>query len=109
MVLDPAGLDLGSERPWPKNALLVAHPDNGLITTPAYYVFRHLGAFVQPGATRIGVSGGFESLAFENPDGSVAVVLFNPDTEARSTTVGVKGAVVEFTVPALGWTSLHWE
>ena len=51
MVLDSSGLGIDTTRDWKQDALLVA--GSGSVTaTPAYYVFRHLSQYVQPGATR---------------------------------------------------------
>ena len=50
---------------------------SGTVTpTPAYYVFRHLSQYVQPGATVVGTSGG-DAIAFKNTDGSVVVAMYN--------------------------------
>src|SRR5690606_19504276 len=68
MVLDTLGHNSDEERPWPQNALLVVDRSAGTFrATAAYHVFRHLSAFVQPGATRLGTTGG-DALAFKNPD-----------------------------------------
>lgn len=108
MILDPAGLDLDVVRPWPKSSLLVVDPSTGaLVMTPAYYVFRHLSYFVEPGAVRLQVNG-VEALAFENPDGAIATVVFNPEATAEEVALAVKGTVVRFTVPAEGWATLYW-
>ena len=48
--------------------------------TPLYYSIAHVSKFIRPGAQRIGLSGhddDFMATAFENPDGSTALVVFN--------------------------------
>jgi glucosylceramidase len=107
MVLDTQGQNLDVERPWPQNALLVVDRGAATLTvTPAYYVFRHLAYFVDPGAVRIGTSGG-DALAFKNPDGSIIVIVYS--SAGGATTVAVGGTTVQFTVPANGWATVNWE
>lgn len=109
LVLDTVGTDLDVVTPWPKSALLaVDRSTSTLLVTPAYHVFRHLSYFIEPGAVRIRVAGA-EALAFENPDGSIVAVLFNPETTAANVAVGVRDTVVEFTIPAEGWATLNWQ
>ena len=48
--------------------------------TPLYYSLAHFSKFIRPGAQRIGLAGhddNFMATAFENPDGTLAVVVFN--------------------------------
>ena len=71
MVLDTVGKSLDN---WPQNALLtVDRSAKKLNITAAYYAFRHFSQYIAPGATRIGISGSTDALAFKNPDGSVIV------------------------------------
>ncbi len=55
--------------------------------TPLYYVMVHFSKYIRPGATRIGFENSDDSLqvtAAQNPDGSIAVVIFNPNKEEKS-------------------------
>jgi glucosylceramidase len=108
MVLDEHDEGLNEVQVWPKNTLLRVDPEtNTLVETPAYYVFRHLSYFVDPGAVRLGVvsaNGGV--LAFENPDGSIAVALHNRDVSPTTITVSVAGRKPRFEVPGHGWATL---
>jgi glucosylceramidase len=109
MVLDTQGQNLDEQRPWPQNALLaVDRGSSQLIVTPAYYVFRHLSQFVDPGAVRVGVSGG-DALAFQNPDSSIVTVLYNSGAQASDTVLSVGGTTVQFSIPARGWATVNWE
>jgi glucosylceramidase len=109
MVLDTQGQNLDVERPWPQNALLtVDRGSRELAVTPAYYVFRHLSYFVDPGATRIGTTGNTDALAFENPDGSLIAVLYNSG-QARQMTLGVAGTTLQFDMPGRGWATVNWQ
>ena len=109
MVLDTVGKSLDG---WPQNALLVVDRSaKKLIVTPAYYVFRHFSQYVAVGATRIGLSGSTDALAFKNPDGSIIVEVYNKGSAAKTMIVGVGSALsqslYQFSVPAHGWDTLR--
>ena len=105
MVLDTVGVGIDSTRVWPQDALLVVDVSSGtLIATPAFQVFRHVSAFVSPGAQVVATSGG-DALAFKNPDGSDVLVVHNSGA-TRTMTVGVAGRKLQFTVPASGWATV---
>jgi glucosylceramidase len=109
MVLDTVGKSLDS---WPQNALLVVDRSaKKLIVTPAYYVFRHFSQYIAPGATRIGLSGSTDALAFKNPDGSIVTQVYNKGTASKKMTVGVGSALsqalYQFDVPSHGWATLR--
>jgi glucosylceramidase len=103
LVLDEVGWGNRRETVWAQNALLVVE-DGALRITPAYYVFRHLSAFVEPGARVIGVTGA-DALAFKNPDGRVVVVIYNAE-EASQAIVSVSGRKVAIDLPENGWATL---
>jgi glucosylceramidase len=106
MVLDTVGKNLDAQRPWPQNALLVVDRETDmLVETPAYYVFRHLSYFVDPGAVRVGVSGG-DALAFQNPDGSLVAVLHNSASQPADTTVAMGDKTYQVAIPAQGFATL---
>ena len=105
MVLDTQGRSLDG---WPQNALLVVNRSaQSLIPTAAYYVFRHFSYYIVPGATRIGISGSNDALAFKNPDGSIVAEIYNSGGSSSSTTVGVGASSYQFDVPAHGWATLR--
>jgi glucosylceramidase len=104
MVLDTVGKSLDG---WPQDALLtVDRSAKKLNITPAYYAFRHYSQYIQPGATRIALTGSTDALAFQNPDGSIVTEVFNGGMSALNTTVGIGGAAFQFDVPAQGWATL---
>jgi glucosylceramidase len=109
MVLDTVGKSLDG---WPQNALLVVDRSaKKLIVTPAYYVFRHFSQYIAVGATRIGLSGSTDAVAFKNPDGSIIVEVYNKGTSSKTMTVGVGSALsqalYQIAVPAHGWGTLR--
>ena len=85
MVLDTKG---GPN--WFKNwciAPVIVDPDKDEVYfTPLYYTMAHFSKFIRPGAERIGYESSDNELlitAAKNPDGSVAVVVFNQNPEGK--------------------------
>jgi len=86
MVLDRQG---GPN--WFKNwcvAPVIVDPEKDEVYfTPLYYTLAHFSRFIRPGARRIGwnlTGSELQATAAQNPDGSIAVVVFNP-TENETT------------------------
>ena len=55
--------------------------------TPLYYTMAHFSRYIRPEAVRIGINSTDKELAVtaaKNPDGSIAVVLFNEGSEEKS-------------------------
>jgi glucosylceramidase len=78
-----------------------------------YYIVGHLSSVVKPGATRIG-SGGYAApgviyAAFENVDGTYALVLLNNNAETKK--IAVNDGIKHFTyeVPARAVVSYLWK
>ena len=73
---------------------------------PSFYYLAHFSKFVQPGARRIHSEGGppgIQSIAFRNPDGTLAVVVFNPTEQPAEFALGVaEEANVTCQIPARG-------
>jgi glucosylceramidase len=64
----------------------------------SYYYIGHFSKFIQPGARRIVSSSSRAQLlttAFQNPDGSIAVVVMNPTSEKISYRLWMKGQAAE--------------
>ena len=85
MVLDRQG---GPN--WAKNwcvaPVIVAPGQDEVYFTPLYYTLAHFSRYIRPGAVRIGFKNSDENLmvtAAQNPDGSIAVILFNSEEEAK--------------------------
>lgn len=108
MVLDTIGNNMNETKKWPQNAPLTV--DTGakkLIITPAYYVFRHLSQYVDPGAKVVGTSGG-DALAFKNPDGSIVAVLYNSGSAGKQI-IAIGGKKLQFDMPGSGWATINWK
>jgi glucosylceramidase len=77
-----------------------------------YYIISHLSAVVKPGATRI-ESGGYEEpgivyAAFENTDGSYALVLLNETEENKTITITGGKNFFTYNVPQKAVVSFQW-
>ena len=86
MVLDTKG---GPN--WFKNwciAPVIVDPEKDEVYfTPLYYTMAHFSKYIRPGAERIGFEKTDKNLmvtAAKNPDGSIAVVVFNQDSESKN-------------------------
>lgn len=108
MVLDTLGANNHATMPWHQNALLVVDREaSTLLKTPAYYVFRHVSQYVEPMAKVLATTGG-DALAFENPDGSRVVILYNEGSAKPGMVVSIAGTNVRFDMPANGWATLRY-
>jgi len=105
MVLDTVGKGIDTTRDWAQNALLTV--DTGakkLNITPAYYVFRHVSQYVEPGAKVVATTGG-DALAFKNPNGTIVTIMYNSGA-AKTTIVSAGGKKMQFMIPATGWATV---
>ncbi|WP_319479753.1 glycoside hydrolase family 30 beta sandwich domain-containing protein [uncultured Draconibacterium sp.] len=78
-----------------------------------YYIIGHLSSVVKPGAVRIGTSGfsdaGFYYSAFENTDGTYAVVLLNSNSTSKMITLDDGTNHFSYEVPAKSVISYQWK
>ncbi|HKJ89917.1 MAG TPA: glycoside hydrolase family 30 beta sandwich domain-containing protein, partial [Oceanipulchritudo sp.] len=94
--------------------ILVDSGKDDVFYTPLYYAMAHVSRFVRPGARRIGLEGaanGCLATAFQNPDQSIAVVVFNPGEEDQSYSLDLPGLAAEISVnlPAQGLQTVFLE
>jgi len=76
----------------------------------AYYIIGQISKFVKPGALRIGsssTSGSITSSAFKNPDGSIALVIYNSGS-ANTIKVVSGSSAFNYTVPASSAVTFNW-
>ena len=78
-----------------------------------YYIIGHLSTVVKPGAVRIASSEskqtGVTYAAFENPDGSHALVLLNDNETERQLEVNDGQQTFAYKVPAHAVVSFKWK
>ena len=78
-----------------------------------YYVLGHLGKFVVPGARRLDSNtfgpGSIEDVAFQNPDGSIVLLVLNSNSAATEFTVSWKTATFNYTLPPQSVATFMWK
>jgi glucosylceramidase len=95
MVLDETGMSTWG---WKQNALIsIDRKTHAVVYHPEYYLMKHLSHFVQPGAYRLRTSGETNALAFQNPNGDIALLLLN--TAATDTSLRLAVGTTTVTVP----------
>jgi len=89
------------------SAPIIADTQTGqLIYQSAYYYIGHFARFIRPGARRVGCASalpeGLEATAFQNLDGTVAVVVHNPTEQLGEFLLKSEGWQAAVSVPAHG-------
>lgn len=102
MVLDKQG---GPN--WFKNwcvAPVIVDPEKDEVYfTPLYYVMAHFSKFMKPDAVKIGCEINTQnvvSTAVQNPDGSIAVAIFNPTEISYAVEIKLTNKQTKITIPA---------
>ncbi|OXG02265.1 glucosylceramidase [Flavobacterium araucananum] len=76
----------------------------------AYYIIGQISKFVKPGAVRIAsssTSGTILSTGFKNPDGSIALVVYNSGS-ANTIRIVSGAAAFDYSVPASSAVTFNW-
>jgi glucosylceramidase len=102
MVLDRQG---GPN--WFKNwcvaPVIVDAENDEVYFTPLYYVMAHFSKFMRPGAIKIGCDVNNKDLkvtAVQNPDKSIALVIFNPTEQSHSIEINISNDKSAISIPA---------
>ncbi|MGI4792314.1 MAG: glycoside hydrolase family 30 protein [Janthinobacterium lividum] len=86
------------------SAPIIANTDTGTLHYSAsYYVMGQFSKFIRPGARRIADTSnddGLQSVAFINPDNTIAVVVLNLSDQARDYYIWIAGRAVAANSPA---------
>ncbi|MFC6877146.1 glycoside hydrolase family 30 protein [Flavobacterium myungsuense] len=87
-------LDTGGGPNWFKNwciaPVIVDVNKDEVYFTPLYYTMAHFSKYMRPGAVKIGCTINHKEIvttAVKNPDGTIAVVVFNPTSEKQNITL----------------------
>lgn len=91
MVLESGGM---SSWGWLQNSMISVDPSDGSVAlNPEYYVMKHFSRFVPRGSRRLRTGGAWtgSSVAFERPDGSIALVVGNLQGRERGLSLVVPG------------------
>lgn len=102
MVLDKQGGPNWFEN-WCVAPVIVDPENDEVYFTPIYYVMAHFSKYIRPGAVRIGVTSSNNDLmvtAAQNPDTSIAVVVFNETDDAKTLSLDLKGLTRTFQISA---------
>lgn len=102
MVLDTQGGPNWFEN-WCVAPVIVNPEKDEVYFTPLYYTMAHFSKYIRPNAKVIGLENSDKELmatAAENPDGSIAVVLFNESKTPKSISLSIKEKTVEISIDA---------
>ena len=90
---------------WAKNwcnaPVIVDVEKNEVYFTPLYYTIAHFSKFIRPGAKRIGFQNANKNIMVttaENPDKSIAVVIFNPNEKTENIQVKLAEKTIDFKI-----------
>ncbi|CAN5736727.1 glycoside hydrolase family 30 protein [soil metagenome] len=78
---------------WCTAPVIVDEENDEVYFTPLYYTMAHFSKFIRPGAVRIGFENDNAELkvtAAQNPDGTVAVIVFNPTEQKKDFKISFK-------------------
>jgi glucosylceramidase len=108
MVLDPRGMNIDAQRPWPQNCpITIDAQTRALRYTPMFGAVGSFSKYVPPGSRMVETEGSFtDALAFLDPDGRIVVVLYNPKIEDVRISVRVRGDAYGVRMPARSFASL---
>ncbi len=88
--------------------VVTIHRDTGrIVLEEDYYALAHAARFVRPGARRIDTDQQ-ETVAFVNPDKTVALIAYNPDREPRALSIRWRGKAARVTLPPISAATLVW-
>ncbi len=76
-----------------------------------YYALGHASKFVDPGAVRIASTryeGKLETVAYENPDGSLVLIAANPGTEELTFSAEWNGRSFSYSLPPKSAATFKW-
>jgi glucosylceramidase len=107
IILDETGKSIDAQRPWPQNSPIVVNRATRQVTyTPMFHAFEQFSRFTGAGSVVLEGSGSRDALAFERPDGTIAVQLVNPDGDERPVRVKVGGRAWDAVLPARSFATL---
>lgn len=87
---------------WQQNSLISVDYETGALKyNYEFYEMKHISHYVKPGAVYLGSSGSMaESLAFRNPDGSIAVLVAEKSGNPKNLTITAGKKTVKVNIPA---------
>lgn len=97
---------------WENDAWYWSPEADKVYFTPLYYTMAHFSKFIRPGAVRIGFQNPDNTIqvaAAQNPDGSIAVVVFNPTENEKQLkrSLGDKSTQLKISEKAIQTILIH--
>jgi len=91
---------------WEQNSLVVVDSKNKSYRfSYEYYILKHASHYVMPGAKKLETGGQYSDLlAFKNTDGSIIVIVCNPEEESKTVNIKIGDSFISPVLPA---TSLN--
>ncbi len=82
---------------WRQNSMISIDSTTGTVSyNPEFYLVKHFSHFIRPGARKLRISGErLSELAFQNPDGSIVLVLHNEGDNAETRRVKIGSQLIE--------------
>ncbi len=104
MILDQTGKSAWG---WPQNSMVVVNRDTKEVTyTDEFYLFKHFGHFLAPGAQVLESTDGKNHVAFKMTDGRTMVMVYNPETEVKSMNIKIGEVMVTADLQPLSINSI---
>jgi O-glycosyl hydrolase/uncharacterized protein YjdB len=76
-----------------------------------YYLIGQIAKFVKPGALRLSASSSsatVSSVGFRNPDGSIAVLVYNANAAATTIKIVNSSSAFDYSIPAASAVTFNW-
>ena len=100
MVLDKQGGPNWAKN-WCTAPVIVDVEADEVYFTPLYYIMSHFSKFIRPGSQRIGFTIAGDKVnvtSVKNPDGSVVVVIFNPNDAEKGIELNYNNNKIKFVI-----------
>jgi len=83
-----------------------------VVPTVDFTALAHASKFLKPGAKRIASNsfdqGSLEDVAFQNPDGSIVLIVLNSSGSSQPLNISWKGQFASYKMPAGAVATFHW-
>ncbi len=108
MVLETAGYNIDSKKPWPQNCPVTIDPKTKQVRyTPMFGAVGSFARFVPPGSRLVATEGSVgDALAFTHPSGRIVTVLHNQKSLPSTFHVRIRGTVYGVDMPPQSFGTL---
>jgi glucosylceramidase len=96
-VLDETGKSMWG---WKQNSMITINSTTKeVVYNPEFYLLKHFSHYVLPGAMKVKTEGDNSGLlAFQNPDKSLILIVWNKEEKPRETTVRIARKILKVTI-----------